>query len=71
MGILDLVEEAAGAFAAVKGVEKLDPDAGLLEKGMAAYAGFKGVELIKEKLAEHEAQTEVAEQQGDGNVETA
>ena len=71
MGILDIVEEAAGAYAAVKGVEKLDPDAGLLEKGMAAFAGFKGTELLKEKLAEHEEQADAAEQQGDAQTENA
>ena len=32
----------AGAVAAVEATEKLDPDASLLTKGLAAVAGFKG-----------------------------
>ena len=52
MGLLNLIEEVAGSVVAVQGVEKLDPNAGLVEKGMAAYAGFKGVEKLKEVLAE-------------------
>ena len=43
MGIL---EEAAGAFAAVEGVKKLDPNAGLITEGIAAVAGFEGTEAI-------------------------
>jgi hypothetical protein len=43
MGILDVVEEAAGAFAADKALEAVDPSAGLLEKAAAALAGFEGV----------------------------
>jgi hypothetical protein len=42
MGIEKLAEEAAGAFAADKAVDKLDPDAGILEKGAAMVAGFEG-----------------------------
>ena len=41
MGILDTLGEVAGAVAAVEGAEKLDPNAGLLTKGLAAVAGFK------------------------------
>jgi len=43
MGIL---EEAAGAFAAVEGVKKLDPNAGIVTEGVAAIAGFEGTEAI-------------------------
>lgn len=43
MGIL---EEAAGAFAAVEGVKKLDPNAGIITEGVAAVAGFEGTEAI-------------------------
>jgi hypothetical protein len=43
MGIL---EEAAGAFAAVEGVKKLDPNAGVLTEGVAAIAGFEGAKEI-------------------------
>ena len=41
MGIL---EEAAGAFAAVEGVKKLDPNAGIITEGVAAVAGVEGTE---------------------------
>ncbi len=50
MGILDFVEEAAGAFAADKALEAADPNAGLLAKGAAAFAGFEGVSKLKEVL---------------------
>lgn len=52
IGLLNLLEEVAGAVIAVKAVDKLDPGAGLLAEGMAAFAGFKGVEAIKEHLEE-------------------
>ena len=48
MGMKDFLEEAAGAVVAEQAVDKLDPNAGLLEKGAAALAGFEGVNLIKE-----------------------
>ena len=48
MGILDLVEAAAGAFAADKALEAVDPNTGLLAKGAAAIAGFDGVSKLKE-----------------------
>ncbi|MGC2162356.1 MAG: hypothetical protein WA634_10630 [Silvibacterium sp.] len=46
---MGLLEEAAGAFAAVEGAKKLDPNAGIVTEGVAAVAGFEGVE----KLTEH------------------
>lgn len=52
MGILDKLEEVAGAVAAVEGLKKVDSGAGLLSEAAAAVAGFKGVELVKDKLAE-------------------
>jgi len=58
MGIL---EEAAGAFAAVEGVKKLDPDAGILTEGVAAIAGFEGTNEVTELIDKHE---EASEQQG-------
>ncbi len=54
MGILNFVEEAAGAFAAEKAVEAVDPNAGFLEKAAAAVAGFEGVEKVKGYLNEGE-----------------
>ena len=50
MGLLDKVEEIAGAVAAVEGLKKVDSGAGILAEGAAAVAGFKGVEAIKEHL---------------------
>jgi hypothetical protein len=51
MGIL---EEAAGAFAAVEGVKKLDPNAGVLTEGVAAIAGFEGTKEVTELIDKHE-----------------
>ncbi len=62
MGILDFVEEAAGAFAADKALEAVDPNAGLLAKGAAAIAGFKGVEAVKDHFGQSEAPPETDEQ---------
>jgi hypothetical protein len=53
MGIL---EEAAGAFAAVEGVKKLDPNAGILTEGVAAIAGFEGAKEITEFIEKKEEQ---------------
>ncbi|MGO8738756.1 hypothetical protein [Rhodoblastus sp.] len=52
MGIEDFVEKAAGAYAAVKAVEAADPNAGGLAKAVAAVAGFEGVGMVKEHLAQ-------------------
>jgi hypothetical protein len=51
MGIL---EEVIGAVVAVEGVKKLDPDASLLTEGIAAFAGYKGVEAVTEHLEKKE-----------------
>lgn len=48
MGIKDFLEEAAGGFAAEKGLDAIDPNANFLEKGLAAVAGFEGVKMVKE-----------------------
>ena len=50
MGIVDLIEGAAGALAADKALEAVDPNAGLIAKTVAAVAGFKGVEAMKDHL---------------------
>ncbi len=52
MGILDLAEEAAGAFGADKALEAVDPNANLLEKAAAAVAGFEGVKVLKDHLGQ-------------------
>ncbi len=50
MGILDKLEEVAGAAVAVEALEKVDPNASLLSEAAAAVAGYKGAELLEEKL---------------------
>ena len=50
MALLNLIEKVAGAVVAIKAVEKLDPNAGLLTEGMAAFAVYKGVEAVKEHM---------------------
>ena len=63
MGILDTVGEIVGAVAAVEATDKVDPDASLLTKGIAAVAGFKGagaLEALVEKK-EDEGGTEEAD----------
>jgi len=75
MGILDLAEEAAGAFGADKALEAVDPNANLLEKAAAAIAGFEGVKVLKDHLGgeghpAEEAPQEAAptDAQGDANA---
>ncbi|MDF3839128.1 hypothetical protein P3W85_40265 [Cupriavidus basilensis] len=61
MGILDEVGKIAGAVVAVEAAEKLDPDASLLTKGIAAVAGFKGaaaLEAAVEKKEDEQANTD-------------
>jgi hypothetical protein len=50
MGILDKLEEVAGAVVAVEGLKKVDANASILSEAAAAVAGYKGAELLKEKL---------------------
>jgi len=61
MGILDAVGEIAGAVAAVEGAEKLDPDAGLLTKGIAAVAGFKGAGALESFVGKKEDEADSSE----------
>ena len=56
MGIKDFLEEAAGGFAAEKGLDAIDPNANFLEKGIAAVAGFEGVKMVKEHYEGEQAQ---------------
>jgi hypothetical protein len=58
MGLLDKLEEVAGAVVAVEGLKKLDPNASFLGEAAAAVAGYKGAELIKEKLEEKKEEGE-------------
>jgi hypothetical protein len=58
MGILDTLGEVVGAVAAVEGAEKLDPNAGLLTKGIAAVAGFKGAGALESLAGKKEGEAE-------------
>ena len=60
MGILDTLGEVAGAIAAVEGADKLDPNASLLTKGLAAVAGFKGAGALESMVGKKEAESNEA-----------
>jgi hypothetical protein len=60
MGITNFIEEAAGAFAADKALEAVDPNAGMLAKAAAAVAGFEGVAKVKDMLEGESAPAEAA-----------
>ncbi len=49
---MGLLEELAGAAVAVEGLKKVDPDANVLEEGIAAFAGYKGTEAIVDHFEE-------------------
>ena len=59
MGIL---EELAGAAAAVEATRKLDPNASLVTEGVAAVVGFEGTEMITNLIEKKEE--EKKEEQG-------
>ena len=54
MGSEKLAEEAAGAFAADKALEAVDPNAGFLAKAAAGIAGFEGAGALGDMLTKHE-----------------
>lgn len=54
MGFLDEVGKVAGAIAAVEATDKVDPDASLLTKGIAAVAGFKGAGALESLVEKKE-----------------
>lgn len=53
---MGLLNEIIGAVVAEEAVDKLDPNAGFLKKGLAAIAGFEGEKVIEEKLQERSAE---------------
>ena len=53
---MGLLNEIIGAVVAEEAVDKLDPNAGFLKKGLAAIAGFEGEKIIEEKLHERSAE---------------
>jgi hypothetical protein len=54
MGLLDEVGKVAGAIAAVEATDKVDPDASILTKGIAAVAGFKGAGALESLVEKKE-----------------
>ena len=60
---MGLLNEIIGAVVAEEALDKVDSNAGLLKKGMAAIAGFEGEKVIEEKIDEHQQQN----QQPDGS----
>lgn len=50
MGLMEEAEKIAGAVAAVEGIKKLDPKAGILTEAAAAITGFEGAGAIAERL---------------------
>ncbi|MBC8747277.1 hypothetical protein OKW43_001444 [Paraburkholderia sp. WC7.3g] len=74
MGLLDEVGKIAGAVAAVEAAEKVDPEAGLLTKGVAAIAGFEGAgkleSLVEKKEEEKQADADNAQAADDSSSQT-
>ncbi|HEV2462362.1 MAG TPA: hypothetical protein VGT04_01025 [Acidobacteriaceae bacterium] len=62
---MGFLEEAAGAFVAVEGAKKLDPDAGIVTEGVAALAGFEGVKKITEHFEEKKEEAQDSDQNSD------
>ena len=54
MGLLEEAEKIAGAVAAVEGIKKLDPNAGLVTEAAAAITGFEGAGALAERLEKKE-----------------
>lgn len=50
---MGLLNQIIGAVVAEEALEKVDPEAGLLKKGMAALAGIEGEKMVEEKVSEH------------------
>ena len=54
---MGLLNQIIGAVVAEEAVDKLDPNAGFLKKGLAAIAGYEGEKVIEEKLTDHSDDT--------------
>lgn len=70
MGLLDEVGKIAGAIIAEQGVDKLDPDAGILEKAASAFAGYEAAKIAENKLEnkDSEQESEPEQQQSDDDA---
>ena len=47
---MGLLNEVIGAVVAEEALVKVDPDAGLIKKGLAIIAGAEGERMIEEKI---------------------
>ena len=65
MGIEKLAEEAAGAFAADKALDAVDPNAGILAKGAAVVAGFEGGGMLGDFIKDKMSGGETSQDQSD------
>jgi hypothetical protein len=54
---MGFLEEAAGAFVAVEGAKKLDPNAGIITEGIAAIAGFEGTKEVTNLIEKKEEES--------------
>ena len=61
-GLLDGLGKIAGAVIAEQGVDKLDPDAGFLEKAAGAFASYEAAKIAENKL-ENRSEDAGSEQQ--------
>lgn len=59
--VMGLLNEVIGAVVAEEALDKVDPQAGLLKKGMAVFAGFEGEKVVEEKIEQHEEPTPPAD----------
>ena len=63
--LLDELGEIAGAVIAEQGVDKLDPDAGFLEKAAGAFAGYEAAKIAENKLENRSEDAGTKQQQVD------
>ena len=61
MGLLDEVGKIAGAIIAEQGVDKLDPDAGFLQKAAGAFAGYEAAKIAEKKLENQDSNEQESE----------
>lgn len=57
-GLLDEFGKIVGAIAAEQAVDKLDSDAGFLEKTAGAFAGYEAAKVAEDKLENHDEEAE-------------
>ncbi len=64
---MGLLNEIIGAVVAEEALVKVDPDAGLIKKGLAMIAGAEGEKMIENKIDEATAQPTDGTQPTDGS----